>query len=108
MPRAPKPKPEAAAVPTVIVQTTVAPPEVVAPATEQSAPDVPGIPGIDVEGPESVIVVQGPEKGRRRAGYAFGPERVIIRLADLTDEQLCAIQDDPDLMVAVHFNPETV
>jgi hypothetical protein len=47
------------------------------------------------------ITVKGPSAGRWRAGRKFGAEPVEILLADLSDEQLAALQGDPDLICTV-------
>ncbi|MBJ2150609.1 hypothetical protein [Paracoccus sp. IB05] len=45
------------------------------------------------------IYVRGPEKGRWRAGRHFTRETVPVEVADLTEEQLSAIEDDPELTI---------
>lgn len=49
------------------------------------------------------LTVVGPEKGRRRAGRRFGPEPVVIAVADLDEDDLQAIRNDPALIVS--FSP---
>lgn len=44
-----------------------------------------------------VLVVTGPAKGRRRAGFAFGPIAERIPLALLSEDQIAAIAADPEL-----------
>lgn len=46
------------------------------------------------------ISVVGPEGGRRRAGRRFGPVATVIPLADLSEEDLAAIEGDPELRVS--------
>jgi hypothetical protein len=46
-----------------------------------------------------VLIVTGPEAGRRRAGHVFGKDPVEIDLADLNKGQLDAIEADPLLSV---------
>ena len=52
------------------------------------------------------LVVTGPKRGRRRAGWQFGPEPVRIPLADLTEDERAAIERDPTLSVKVEPEPE--
>lgn len=54
---------------------------------------------------EAWLIVSGPERGRRRAGHAFGKSPVEICVADLTDEQLAAIKGDPQLASAIEMRP---
>ena len=49
-----------------------------------------------------IVIVQGPAKGRWRAGRHFTPEPTFILLADLTHDEMVAIGTDPELMVSVH------
>jgi hypothetical protein len=68
--------------------------------TAATAPDVKATQE-EAEGPVAaggVLVVTAP-RARRRAGFAFGPEPVRVTVADLTDEQLLAIESDPLLTV---------
>ncbi|MDE1917665.1 MAG: hypothetical protein KGJ57_18200 [Sphingomonadales bacterium] len=53
--------------------------------------------GEERKGP-SILVRSVSEKGRRRAGHAFGPEPKRIFLEDLTKEQKEAIRDDKHLI----------
>jgi len=46
------------------------------------------------------ISVVGPEGGRRRAGRRFGPVATVIPLADLSEEDLAAIEGDRELRVS--------
>lgn len=45
----------------------------------------------------NAIEVTGPDKGFRRGGYAFGKEKVTLRLDDLTEDQLKAIENESEL-----------
>jgi len=49
--------------------------------------------------PRMALEVRGPARGRWRAGRRFGPEPVVIPLAELTDEARAAIEADPLLSV---------
>lgn len=44
--------------------------------------------------------VQGPNKGFRRAGRDFGPTPVFIQLADLSEDELAALENEPRLMAS--------
>lgn len=48
-----------------------------------------------------VVEVVGPARGRRRAGFAFGPEPRRFLGSQLTDEQLEAIRSDAMLTVGI-------
>lgn len=48
----------------------------------------------------------GRKELRYRAGRAFAPESVTIAVADLSPEQVVAIQDDPELHVTVNEIPD--
>lgn len=49
-------------------------------------------------GPEGYAVhVTGPAKGRWRIGRKFGPEPVLIPAQELTEPQLRALDEDPEL-----------
>lgn len=48
-----------------------------------------------------VLVVIGPQRGRRRAGRAFGPEPVSIPLDELSNAEIAAIDDDPELVATI-------
>lgn len=51
-----------------------------------------------LRGPEGYVVeVTGPAKGRWRIGRKFGPVPVSIPAPDLTEPQLRALDDDPEL-----------
>ncbi|MFN3575372.1 MAG: hypothetical protein ACK4TJ_00070 [Tabrizicola sp.] len=43
------------------------------------------------------VEVTGPAKGRWRAGRKFGPEPVAIPATELTEAQLRALDDDPEI-----------
>jgi len=45
------------------------------------------------------ITVRGPAKGRWRAGRHFTPEPTVIPLTDLTEDQVAALDADPELTV---------
>ena len=56
----------------------------------------------DRRGPEGyVVVVTGPAKGRWRIGRKFGPEPVTIPAPDLTEPEMRALDDDPELTLKV-------
>lgn len=46
-----------------------------------------------------VIAVVGPAGGRWRAGRKFGPEPVRIDISQITEEELAAIEADPELRI---------
>ena len=46
-----------------------------------------------------VVMVTGPKEGRRRIGRRFGPGVVKIPLADLSSDQVTALESDPALFV---------
>ncbi|PWE29969.1 hypothetical protein DDZ14_16130 [Maritimibacter sp. 55A14] len=46
------------------------------------------------------LIVRGPRRGRWRAGRKFGPEPVTIPVADLSLEEIGALQSDPHLSVS--------
>jgi hypothetical protein len=46
-----------------------------------------------------ILIVSGPEAGRRRVGMIFGKEPVEVDIAGLTKEQIDAINADPQLSV---------
>ena len=45
------------------------------------------------------IAVRGPEDGRWRAGFRFGPIELEIDLGDITPDQLAEIKEDPYLAI---------
>lgn len=45
----------------------------------------------------SFLVVTGPAKGRRRVGRSFGPVAVAVPLVELSDDDIAAIEADPEL-----------
>ena len=53
------------------------------------------------QAPELVpaLQVRGPANGRWRAGRHFGPEPVVIPLAELSEDERVAIEADPVLSV---------
>lgn len=42
--------------------------------------------------------VTGPKQGFRRAGRSFGAEPVDIPLAELSDEEIAALEEEPNLV----------
>ena len=52
-----------------------------------------------VAGPTIIVVAAQPS--RRRLDRAFGPEPVAIPAADLSDEEMVALRDDPMLAVSI-------
>lgn len=54
---------------------------------------------VDRTGWPELIFVRGPERGRWRAGQHFTLEPKPIELADLTDDELIAIEADPELTI---------
>lgn len=74
-------------------------------AATQSAGDVqPAAPAAEVSG--LVVVVTGPKKGRRRAGYSFGREPVTIPLEDLSEDAKQALISDPTLTLQIFEDGE--
>lgn len=59
---------------------------------EQKPPEKPPI--------RESVRITGPKKGRRRAGYRFGPEPVDIPLDDLSEEDSAALIGDPTLTIS--------
>lgn len=57
---------------------------------------------------EHILRVAGPERGRRRAGHHFGAEVLELRIEDLTEEQVAAIQADPLLTSAIGTRTEEI
>jgi hypothetical protein len=53
-----------------------------------------------------VVVVTGPKKGRRRAGYSFGREPVTIPLEDLSEGAKQALISDPTLTLQIFKDGE--
>ncbi|WP_167738099.1 hypothetical protein [Leisingera sp. NJS201] len=49
---------------------------------------------------ESLVVVKGPEQGRWRIGKKFTREAVEILRSDLSDDDLAALEADPELIVS--------
>lgn len=66
-------------------------------AAAQAAPPKP--PEEPANKPMAVLVVRGPQAGRRRAGRRFGAEPVRIPVADLTADQVAALEGDAALVV---------
>lgn len=64
----------------------VVPPEAPLPAEEQ---------------PAASVVVIGPPQGRWRCGRKFGKEPVTLPAADLSEDELAALQADPHLSVSL-------
>ncbi len=56
----------------------------------------------DTDQPDQIeaLRVQGPTKGFRRAGRDFGPTPVFIQLADLSEAELAALENEPRLMAS--------
>lgn len=79
------------------------------PAGDQSSPatTTPPEPGGAGAAPQGVVpaastlVVVGPKKGFRRAGYHFGPEPTVIPLTDLTEDQFMALTTETMLVTAL-------
>jgi len=70
------------------------------PPQEDGAPAEPAItPGL------AAIEVHGPARGRWRAGRHFGPEAVVLDLANLSEAELALIRADPLLVVIDHVRP---
>ena len=53
----------------------------------------------------AVIEVHGPARGRWRAGRHFGPEAVVLELAQLSEAELALIRADPLLVVVDRVLP---
>lgn len=49
----------------------------------------------------AILIVTGPAKGRWRIGRCFGRDPVEIPAADLSEAQLAALRDDPELSISV-------
>ncbi|MBP0483945.1 hypothetical protein [Sagittula salina] len=56
-------------------------------------------PALEPPAPDSALKVQGPKRGRWRAGMHFTPEPVILLISDLTAAQKAQIEADPTLLV---------
>lgn len=65
----------------------------------RSAEESTGAEGGTVEG-KVIAVRSAAATGRRRAGFAFGPEPTELLVSDLTEEQLEQIVNDPLLSVS--------
>ncbi|MBW4984743.1 hypothetical protein KZZ07_19560 [Mameliella sp. CS4] len=50
--------------------------------------------------PEGVLTVIGPKRGRWRAGRHFSPEPVKIPLAELSDDEIAMLANDPKLTLS--------
>lgn len=50
--------------------------------------------------PVSALRVTGPKKGFWRAGRKFGPAAIDVPIADLSDDQVIALKNEPRLVVA--------
>jgi hypothetical protein len=48
-----------------------------------------------------VVVVQGPERGRWRIGRKFTRDEIKIPRAELSDDDVAALVNDPELIVSV-------
>ena len=82
-----------------------------APSTDSGTPAVPDVevqpaaPSQKDEGTKrpssAAITVKGPRRGRWRAGRHFTHELVAIPRAELSDDQLAALQGDPELTVTI-------
>lgn len=92
--RAAKTKPAAAA------PAAAAPADAAAPVAPTSVPTQEAEPVASATAGK-VLEVRGPLLGRRRAGYAFDAEAKRIPLSDLTDDQVDAIENDPELMARI-------
>lgn len=62
---------------------------------------MPHLPPNDNPAPDPVLTVVGPAKGRWRARRHFGPAETRIPVADLTAEEIAAIQADPELLSTI-------
>jgi hypothetical protein len=76
----------------------------VTPSQGSTAPDAPAPDVVSDEdhsqrrGPEDyAVVVTGPAKGRWRIGRKFGPDAVSIPVQELTEPELRALDEDPEL-----------
>lgn len=58
-------------------------------------------PGADVMVIET-ITITGPKQGRWRAGRRFTKEPVTIPVDDLSEAEICALEDDPKLVVTLN------
>lgn len=74
-------------------------------AAEGAAPILPTTPpivqpAIQTQPEPVMITVTGPKKGRWRAGRHFTPAPLAIPLADLSDDEIAMLTDDPKLVVS--------
>lgn len=51
---------------------------------------------------EERLIVTGPARGRRRAGHHFTADQTTLFVADLSEDQVVGITNDPELVV-VHL-----
>lgn len=60
-------------------------------------------PTVDLDrGPDGwTVTVVGPTRGRWRAGRKFGPEPTLIPAAELTEEDMAKLVEDPELVVTM-------
>lgn len=59
--------------------------------------------------PRRVYRILGPKAGRRRAGFAFGADPVVLTDLDITEDQVAQLVADPELVVdQVAAAPEPV
>ena len=56
--------------------------------------------GIELGG-RTIMVRSTSDRGRRRAGIAFGPKPVPVQVDDLTEDQLGGLLADPQLIVSL-------
>lgn len=73
--------------------------------TVNTTPDAEQIAAATEAGLIPVVRVVGPAEGRRRAGHHFGADAVDVPLADLTEDQIVALQADPKLLVTITAVP---
>lgn len=80
---------------------TGAAPSPAAPASSAESQDDQGDQGDQGDAAEGVVVVQGPERGRWRIGRKFTRDEIKIPRADLSDDDVAALVNDPELIVSI-------
>ncbi len=77
-------------------------------AIEAAAPAEPAAATIEMAGePGMIVLVRGPEDGRRRGGLTFGPVEIEVDLGAIAKDDFAAIMADPHLKVRAKPADET-
>ena len=63
---------------------------------------------VPVAVPIRLLRIVGPQTGRRRAGWLFGPEPTFLTRADLSDDQMAQLAADPLLRTTEEVGGEPV